>query len=1193
VGLAEYMSHVKQKMGAEWDERLAPAVTAMYTTAKGAAGSTGEAALQAWSSQVEPILRAAKMRALGAPKEASAEAKVITQKEDKEGVITLYTLRNTKGMEVRLCDYGAAITAIVLPDACDVVLASESPEDLRKNSCFLGVLVGRQAARTGGAQFHIDGVHHKVTVNDNGRNHLHGGATGLHNATFAGSCGIDSGQAFVDFAYTSPDGEDGYPGEMKIVARYTLTNDNKIVLSIAAECTKACPVNFTNHSYFNLNGHKSGDVSDHIVRIFASKYVEVDNELIATGKLLGVSGGRSDNPLFGSIPAPHVFDFRKPTKLGPRLQAKEISGNKATNGGYDHTFLIDPDLPRPTPPTLEKKETKEEEEEKEGGKEENKEEGKEEGKEEEENKEEEEKNNNDNTPANEKEAEEKSKAKSAQSEGEGEGEGEVEGEGEGEGEDKGRPLLLAAEVRSRKRRLRVWTDMQACHFYTGNFLDGKVPGKDGAAYPQFSGLCLECENLPNAINLANQSGSDEAFKPVIVGPGSPHNATIVFDFSQDPPKTNAHFPTNDVAAALIVQKLFRGFKHRHLHRQKVLQEAWEELEKKEENEIRLSSSHFGKLTTMYKELLDKGGGVEKRIVTPKIEKKNSKFKPTLSWLSGFMDRVATVCSPRASRVQPLPYDHLMSLLDLTYDEFAKMKSLVPVQLKGEVKMIVVGDLHGQVEDLLFILNKHGLPSRNQWFLFNGDFVDRGYNAIEICIILFSLKLLFGDWVFLNRGNHEAENINSRDGFQMECVAKYNSSVYQRFNEVFSTLPIATLVNESVLVVHGGIPYDEGVTLAHIENIDRFKLSPLEESVMEDMLWSDPGGPTLKGATQNSRGCGCVFGEDILDDFLEDNPGLRFIVRSHEMKASGFQEHFHGKLLTVFSASNYTYIHNNEGAVIELASDLQYDVHRFYATPREARDVKFSERYSPLARSVAAKLISRIAEQRLALLDFYAGVVYGGTFKKKSFFVKENQIIARTQWARGLREVLGLNIRFLFLQSLLGVPSVGVDGKRKGKFNYVTWLSRFAPHHTTVDMLAGGGDAPDAETKEGGVAQGAKASDAKETPEAVRKIVGVLQKHRVAVKSMFRYFDLNLDGVITPEELANGLLCLGEVYDLKFEKEDVKALTAFLDKDKNNNIDYAEFFDTFTVTCPDLHSVISAHFLAQHNTMALRAKGRMA
>jgi len=100
---------------------------------------------------------------------------------------------------------------------------------------------------------------------------------------------------------------------------------------------------------------------------------------------------------------------------------------------------------------------------------------------------------------------------------------------------------------------------------------------------------------------------------------------------------------------------------------------------------------------------------------------------------------------------------------------------------------------------------------------------------------------------------------------------------------------------------------------------------------------------------------------------------------------------------------------------------------------------------------------------------------------------------------------------------------------------------------------------------------------------VRKIVGVLQKHRVAVKSMFRYFDLNLDGVITPEELANGLLCLGEVYDLKFEKEDVKALTAFLDKDKNNNIDYAEFFDTFTVTCPDLHSALKS----VHSTEVMR------
>jgi len=344
--------------------------------------------------------------------------------------------------------------------------------------------------------------------------------------------------------------------------------------------------------------------------------------------------------------------------------------------------------------------------------------------------------------------------------------------------------------------------------------------------------------------------------------------------------------------------------------------------------------------------------------------------------------------------------------------------------------------------------------------------------------------------------------------------------------------------------------------------------------MEDLLWSDPGGPRHNGASQNDRGCGCIFGEDIVDEFFEDNPPLNLIIRSHEKKESGFEKHFDGKLLTVFSASNYCGDNGNNGAVVELKPDFSYDVHKFYATLGNTGDAKFSDRYCTLSASVAAKLIHRIAAHRLQLLDYYAGCVQRARGRKSEPSIQvyvhvavkirthvpqvknEEAVITRVEWARGLKVVLGLKISFLFLQTLLGVPLKGVDGKNKGKFNYVKWLAKFSPMTAKLKFEGMEGEAP-------------------EVKDTLLKIVHILQKHRVAVKTMFRYFDLNGDGVISPEELANGLVCLGKVYDESFKLDEVNTLVAHLDKDKNNSIDYSEFLDTFTVSNPELSHALKS------------------
>jgi hypothetical protein len=126
------------------------------------------------------------------------------------------------------------------------------------------------------------------------------------------------------------------------------------------------------------------------------------------------------------------------------------------------------------------------------------------------------------------------------------------------------------------------------------------------------------------------------------------------------------------------------------------------------------------------------------------------------------------------------------------------------------RLSIVGDLHGQFVDLMHIFRRHGFPSPERCYLFNGDFVDRGDCGVEISLTLFALQQLYPQSVFLNRGNHEERSVHSVYGFMQECTAKYDKDMYDAFSRVFSQLPIATVVNEKVLVLHGGV--DEIMTM---------------------------------------------------------------------------------------------------------------------------------------------------------------------------------------------------------------------------------------------------------------------------------------------------------------------------------------------------------------------------------------------
>ncbi|CAJ0967261.1 unnamed protein product [Ranitomeya imitator] len=215
---------------------------------------------------------------------------------------------------------------------------------------------------------------------------------------------------------------------------------------------------------------------------------------------------------------------------------------------------------------------------------------------------------------------------------------------------------------------------------------------------------------------------------------------------------------------------------------------------------------------------------------------------------------------------------------------SQLPSLVEVALEQSQQVTVCGDTHGQFYDLMNIFHLNGLPSESNPYIFNGDFVDRGSFSVEVIVTLCGFKLLYPEYFHLLRGNHETDTMNQMYGFEGEVKAKYSNQMFQLFSEVFQWLPLAMCVNQRV----------------------------------------------LDGRSPSKRGVSCQFGPDVTRRFLEEN-GLDYIIRSHEVKAEGYEVTHNGLCVTVFSAPNYCDQMGNKGAYIHLNGlDLKPKFHQFDA-----------------------------------------------------------------------------------------------------------------------------------------------------------------------------------------------------------------------------------------------------------------------
>lgn len=244
------------------------------------------------------------------------------------------------------------------------------------------------------------------------------------------------------------------------------------------------------------------------------------------------------------------------------------------------------------------------------------------------------------------------------------------------------------------------------------------------------------------------------------------------------------------------------------------------------------------------------------------------------------------------------------------------------------RLTVCGDTHGQYYDVLNIFELNGYPSKDNPYLFNGDFVDRGSFSVEVILTLLLFKMSDPDSIHLHRGNHETKNMNKIYGFEGEVKAKYDEKIFELFLEVFSYLPLASVVGGKVFVTHGGLPTEPGVTLNDIQKIKR-GTEPPNEGLMSDLLWADP--QPFPGKSPSKRGVGFSFGPDITESFLKCN-GLELLVRSHEVKDEGYLVEHGGKTITVFSAPNYCDSMGNKGAFIHFGESCEPKFTQYEAVP---------------------------------------------------------------------------------------------------------------------------------------------------------------------------------------------------------------------------------------------------------------------
>ena len=338
--------------------------------------------------------------------------------DEKE--VNMYTLKNSAGVEVRIINYGAIVQSLKVPDKngklADVVLGYDTLDEYVKVSPYFGAIVGRYGNRIAKGNFTLDGKEYSLPVN-NGANHLHGGPNGFDRVFWDGEIIEKDEIAGVKLIYHSPDGDEGYPGNLTATIIYTLTDQNELRIEYSAKTDMPTVCNLTHHSYFNLSGNFTKDILSHQLWINADRFTPVDEGLIPTGELKKVAGT--------------PFDFTSPTAIGEDIDDENEQLKYGL--GYDHNWCL---------------------------------------------------NDVDDTMK----------------------------------------LQSSLYEPESGRFMEIFTIEPGLQFYSGNFLDGSISGKNNQIYKVRTGLCLETQHFPDSPNQPD-------FPSTILRPGEEYKTETIYRFS--------------------------------------------------------------------------------------------------------------------------------------------------------------------------------------------------------------------------------------------------------------------------------------------------------------------------------------------------------------------------------------------------------------------------------------------------------------------------------------------------------------------------------------------------------------------------------------------------------------------------------------------------------------------------------------
>uniref|UniRef100_A0AAQ4QRX4 Serine/threonine-protein phosphatase n=1 Tax=Gasterosteus aculeatus aculeatus TaxID=481459 RepID=A0AAQ4QRX4_GASAC len=520
--------------------------------------------------------------------------------------------------------------------------------------------------------------------------------------------------------------------------------------------------------------------------------------------------------------------------------------------------------------------------------------------------------------------------------------------------------------------------------------------------------------------------------------------------------------------------------------------------------------------------------------------------------------------------------HARYVLQLLYETkklLKQMPNIVHLSTSYTNEITICGDLHGRLDDLLLIFYKNGLPSAETPYVFNGDFVDRGKKSIEVVCLLFAYLLLYPDYMHLNRGNHEDHIMNLRYGFTKEVMQKYKThgrEILQLFQDVFSLLPVATVIDGKILIVHGGI--SDQTDLDFLSTIERHKcltwnslcsvpppappqhdrewkqvrgadpappppppkwrgppsapfhlLSSLRE--VGDILWSDP--KTHEGWSPNTfRGRGCYFGPDVTRRLLLQH-GLQLLIRSHECKQEGYELCHGGQVITIFSASNYYEEGSNRGAYIKVGREL---LPRFYQyqVSRATRKLTLTQRVRVAEGSALKALKEKLFTHRSELLS---GL--------QQYDLNNTGCVSVSEWAQVFESVLRLDLPWRTLRPHLA--RLAPDGS-------VDYPSCFEDMEPRIPL-------------------------SQVTP----NLAETLFRYRTDIEIIFNIIDKDHSGLISIEEFRHTWRLFSAHLGVDIDDRAIDDLARSIDFNKDGSIDFTEFLEAFRVFCrrlslfPDVES----------------------